>query len=154
MTIEKIKILGAVLGLPAKQQCQSSPFTSKIGPNGLNWQCCLAGRSKTAPSIPKWCEVANPHLLYNDLMNCKTKNNHHNSHLNCSLDPKRNSKSNFYQVFTNMLTNLMVLMIKRQQKINKFCSHLLKKAGIQNLFDPVNSFIVNMYSRKNEREEL
>ena len=31
--------------------CQSSPFTSKIGPNGLNWQCCLAGSSKTAPRI-------------------------------------------------------------------------------------------------------
>ena len=51
MAIEKIKILGAVLELPAQQQCQSSPFTSKIGPNGLNWQCCLAGSSKTAPSI-------------------------------------------------------------------------------------------------------
>ena len=47
----KIKILGAVLELPARQQCQSSPFTSKIGPNGLNWQCCLAGSSKTAPRI-------------------------------------------------------------------------------------------------------
>ena len=48
---KKIKILGAVLELPAKQHCQSSPFTSKIGPNGLNWQCCLAGSSKTAPRI-------------------------------------------------------------------------------------------------------
>ena len=27
MAIEKIKILGAVLELPAKQHCQSSPFT-------------------------------------------------------------------------------------------------------------------------------
>jgi hypothetical protein len=51
MAIEKIKILGAVLELPAQQQCQSSPFTSKIGPNGLNWQCCLAGSSKMAPRI-------------------------------------------------------------------------------------------------------
>ena len=49
MAIEKIKILGAVLELPAKQQCQFSLFTSKKGPNGLNWQCCLAGSSKTAP---------------------------------------------------------------------------------------------------------
>ena len=48
MAIEKIKILGAVLELPAKQHCQSSPFTSKIG---LNWQCCSAGSSKTAPKI-------------------------------------------------------------------------------------------------------
>ena len=51
MTIEKIKILLAVLELPAKQQCQSSQFTSNIATNGLNWQCCLAGSSKTAPSI-------------------------------------------------------------------------------------------------------
>ena len=45
MDIEKIKILGAVLKLPAKQHCH------KNGPNGLNWQCCLAGSSKTAPGI-------------------------------------------------------------------------------------------------------
>jgi hypothetical protein len=29
--IEKIIILGAVLELPAKQHCQSSPFTTKMG---------------------------------------------------------------------------------------------------------------------------
>ena len=46
-----MKILGAVLELPAVQQCQSSTFTSKFGPNGLNLQCCLAGSFKTAPSI-------------------------------------------------------------------------------------------------------
>jgi hypothetical protein len=34
MTIEKIKILGAVLELPARQQCQSSPFTTKMGQIG------------------------------------------------------------------------------------------------------------------------
>ena len=28
--IEKIKILGAFLELPARQHCQSSPFTSKL----------------------------------------------------------------------------------------------------------------------------
>ena len=33
-TFEKIKILGAVLELPAKQLCQSSPFTSKWGQIG------------------------------------------------------------------------------------------------------------------------
>jgi hypothetical protein len=48
-TIEKIKILGAVLELPAKQHCQFGPFTKKSGKKGLNWQCCLAGTSKTAP---------------------------------------------------------------------------------------------------------
>ena len=31
MTIEKLKFLGAVLELPAKQHCQSSPFTAKMG---------------------------------------------------------------------------------------------------------------------------
>ena len=51
MAIEKIKILGVVLELPAKQHCQSSPFTSEVGPNGLNWHRCLAGSSKTAPRI-------------------------------------------------------------------------------------------------------
>jgi hypothetical protein len=34
MAIEKIKILGAVLELSAKQHCQSSPFTSKFGQIG------------------------------------------------------------------------------------------------------------------------
>ena len=33
-TIEKIKILEAVLELPAKQHCQSSPFNSKLGQIG------------------------------------------------------------------------------------------------------------------------
>jgi hypothetical protein len=33
-TIENIKILGALLELPAKQHCQSSPFTSKLGQIG------------------------------------------------------------------------------------------------------------------------
>ena len=37
--------------LLSKKHCQSSPFTSTIGQNGLNWQCCLAGSSKTAPRI-------------------------------------------------------------------------------------------------------
>ena len=44
--------MGAVLELPAKQHCQSSPFTLlKIGLNWPNRQCCLAGSSKTAPMI-------------------------------------------------------------------------------------------------------
>ena len=45
MAIEKIKILGAVLELPA---VPIQPIYLKNGPNGLNWQCCLAGSSKTA----------------------------------------------------------------------------------------------------------
>ena len=51
MAIEKIKILGAVLELPAKQHCQFSPFGPIFEVNGLDWHCCLAGSSKTAPRI-------------------------------------------------------------------------------------------------------
>ena len=51
MAIEKIKILGAVLELPAKQHCQFSLFTAKMGQMGPNWQCYLTGSSKTAPRI-------------------------------------------------------------------------------------------------------
>jgi hypothetical protein len=51
MAIEKIKILGTVLELSAKQHCQSSPFGPFVLVNGLDWQCCLAGSSKTAPRI-------------------------------------------------------------------------------------------------------
>ena len=49
MVIEKIKILEAVLELPAKQYCQFSPFGPLYEVNGLDWQCYLAGGSKTAP---------------------------------------------------------------------------------------------------------
>ena len=48
---KKIKILGAVLELPARQHCQSSPFILKNGPNWPNWRCRLAGSSKMAPRI-------------------------------------------------------------------------------------------------------
>ena len=51
MAIEKIKILGAVLELPAKQHCQFSPFGPIFEVNGLDWHCCLASSSKTAPRI-------------------------------------------------------------------------------------------------------
>ena len=44
--LKKIKILGAVVELPAKQHCQSSPFTSKFGS-----AIYLDGSSKTAPRI-------------------------------------------------------------------------------------------------------
>ena len=51
MVIEKIKILGAVLKLPAKQHCQFSPFGPIFEVNGLDWQCNSAGSFKTAPRI-------------------------------------------------------------------------------------------------------
>ena len=46
MTIGKIKILGSVFELPARQ-----PIWPLFMVNGLNWQCFLAGSSKTAPRI-------------------------------------------------------------------------------------------------------
>ena len=49
MAIEKIKILGTVLKLPAKTALPIQPIHQGNGPNGLNWQCYLAGSSKTAP---------------------------------------------------------------------------------------------------------
>ena len=48
MAVEKIKILGAVLKLPDKQHYQFGPIFEE---NWLDWQCYLAGRSKTAPRI-------------------------------------------------------------------------------------------------------
>ena len=51
MAIKKIKILGAVLELPAEQHCQFSPFGPIFEVNGLDWQCYIAGSSKTAPMI-------------------------------------------------------------------------------------------------------
>jgi hypothetical protein len=46
MAIEKIKILEADLELPARQHCQSNPFTMKMG----QW-AKLSSSSKTAPRI-------------------------------------------------------------------------------------------------------
>ena len=54
MAIEKIKIQVAILELPANQHCQFLPIQPihlENGPNGLYWQCYLAGSSKTAPRI-------------------------------------------------------------------------------------------------------
>ena len=51
MAMEKIKILGAILELPAKQHYQFSPFGPIFEVNELDWQCYLAGSSKTAPGI-------------------------------------------------------------------------------------------------------
>ena len=46
MAIEKMKILGDVLEVPAKL---FSPFWPISLANGLDWQCCSAGSSKMAP---------------------------------------------------------------------------------------------------------
>ena len=51
MSIEKIKILGAVLELPAKQHWPIWPIYQEIGQYVLNWQCCLAASSKTTLRI-------------------------------------------------------------------------------------------------------
>ena len=47
--LKKIKIFGAVLELPAKQNCQFSPIWPIFEVNRLNWQRCLAGSSEMAP---------------------------------------------------------------------------------------------------------
>ena len=44
MAIEKIEILGAILE-------PIWPIWPNFEINGLDWQCCLAGSSKTAPRI-------------------------------------------------------------------------------------------------------
>ena len=51
MAIEKIKILGVVLELPAKQHCQFGPIWLNFEVNGLDQQYRLASSSKTDPSI-------------------------------------------------------------------------------------------------------
>ena len=52
MAVEKIKILGVVLELPAKQRYQFGPFTKKSGKMGwIGSAVYLAGSSKTAPKI-------------------------------------------------------------------------------------------------------
>ena len=52
MAIKKIKILGAVLELPIKQHCQSSPFTAKMGQmGGIGYAVYLAGSFKTDTRI-------------------------------------------------------------------------------------------------------
>ena len=50
MVIEKIKILGR-FGATSKRALPIQHIHFENGPNGLNWQCCLAGGSKTAPRI-------------------------------------------------------------------------------------------------------
>ena len=52
MAIEKSKSWGPFWSyIPTKQHCQVSPFGPIFEVNGLDWQCYLAGRSKTAPRI-------------------------------------------------------------------------------------------------------
>jgi hypothetical protein len=54
MTIEKNQDSEGALELPAKQRCQFLPIQPihlENGPNGLYWQCYLAGSSKRAPRI-------------------------------------------------------------------------------------------------------
>ena len=52
MATEKMKVLRAVLKLPAKKHCQSSPFISKLGQIGqIGSAFLLVHSSKTAPRI-------------------------------------------------------------------------------------------------------
>ena len=50
--LKKLKFWGPFWSyIPAKQHCQFSPFGPTSVVNGLDWHCCLAGSSKTAPRI-------------------------------------------------------------------------------------------------------
>ena len=54
MAIEKIQVLEVILELPAEHHYQFlpiQPILLKNGPDGLNWQCSLAGSSKMASRI-------------------------------------------------------------------------------------------------------
>ena len=44
MAIEKIKILNAILELPPKQPCQSSPFTVKLGQRVLIFSIAMGAK--------------------------------------------------------------------------------------------------------------
>jgi hypothetical protein len=51
MAIEKIKILTVILELPARQQCQFSPFTSKMGQMGLIGSAFWLDAAKRSPGF-------------------------------------------------------------------------------------------------------
>ena len=49
--LKKSKSLGPFWSYQLKSTANPAHSTARIGPNGLNWQCCLADSSKTAPRI-------------------------------------------------------------------------------------------------------
>ena len=58
MAIERIKIVGAVLELPARQQCQSSPFPAKIGLIGTSvWLVVPKWPTEFTFFIYYWCQT-------------------------------------------------------------------------------------------------
>ena len=82
MIIEKIKILGPDLELPAKQYRQFLPIQPihlENGPNGLYWQCCLASSSKTAPRILIFSIAMGANYLF-DLISIETYAPQFNGH--------------------------------------------------------------------------
>ena len=48
---KKSKSWGPFWSYQLNSTANPAHLPQKIGPNGLNWQCCLAGSSKTAPRI-------------------------------------------------------------------------------------------------------
>ena len=51
MAIEKKQNPGGRFGATSQTALPIWPIYQEIRQNGLNWQCCLAGSSKTAPRI-------------------------------------------------------------------------------------------------------
>ena len=72
MAIEKMKILGALLELPAEKHCQSSPFTSKLGQIGQIGSAVKLVAPKQLPGfwffqLP-WVPII--HFMWNPLLLC------------------------------------------------------------------------------------
>ena len=99
MAIEKIKILGAVLELPAKQHCQFSLFPVK-----MNWQCCLGDSFKMAPRILSFSIALDADYSF-ELISIETYAPQFIGHNKLSLD----SESNFQYLTTTFLYSLILL---------------------------------------------
>ena len=49
--LKKNQNSGGCFGAASKTALPIQPIHRKNGPNGMNWQCCLAGSCKMAPTI-------------------------------------------------------------------------------------------------------
>ena len=108
MAIEKIKILGAVLELPAKQHCQFWPIWPNFEVNGLDLQCYFAGSSKTAPRILIGSEISctdMPKTCCLDSMTLNSRQFYHrlvtNSSLKLSMETVCDPKSPTFSILSH-----------------------------------------------------
>ena len=68
MAIEKNKILCAVLELPTELPIQ--PIWPIFAVYGLDWPCCFAGSSRTAPRILIFSIAMGVKSLFQTILNC------------------------------------------------------------------------------------